>query len=71
MTADPKTRLSPRLALYGLAFRILRAAWSLGQGAAQPARRPERQPAPDLPGTAPRQLELERVQGSAPRPEGG
>ncbi len=70
MKANPHTRLSPRLAFYGLAFRLLRAAWSLGGGAALPARRPERGNAPELPGPAPRRFELEPVQGHPPRPEG-
>jgi len=70
MTADPQTKSSPRLALYGLTFRILRAAWSLGEGAGLPAGRAECRPAPDLPDPVPRRFELEPVQGSPPRPEG-
>ncbi len=70
MTADPQTRFSPRLVFYGLAFRILRAAWGLGGGAALQAHRPERTSAPELPGPARRQLEWDAVHGSPPRPEG-
>jgi hypothetical protein len=70
MTHDPQTRFSPKLVLYGLAFRILRAAWGLGGGAGLPACRLECASTPELPGPARHQLEWDAVHGSPARPKG-
>ena len=75
--ANPRTRISPRLVLYGLGFRAARAAWSLGGRAVPHADNYAPGLAPASSGVAvssgpgPQWLEWEAVPGSAPRPERG
>lgn len=58
MPANPQTRLSPRLALYGITFRILRSVALQANG-----RPPKAEAALPRPRRRPAALELETAQG--------
>jgi hypothetical protein len=63
MPANPQPRLSARLALYGIAFRVLRsvALWPNG-------RAPKAEPALPRPRRRPASLELETAQSGSFHP---